>query len=52
MLPFFLIVWRETINQSSGVCGAYEQVAVQGNFSSLLGFKTLGILDQQMLLMF
>lgn len=32
---FFLIVWRKTINQSSGI---YEEVAVQANFSRFIGF--------------
>lgn len=38
MLPiFFLIVWRET-DQSSGICEAYEQVAVQANLSRFIEF--------------
>lgn len=35
---FFLIVWRATRNQFSGICGAYEEVAVQANFSRFIGF--------------
>lgn len=34
---FLLMVWRETMNQSSGACGSYEQVAVQANFGRFIG---------------